>query len=182
MMTPPTNPTRRSLVVRRGIGDVVLTPTITWRSALATSAHTGRSAPSDVDDLDSTPGGSGELLDITAVGRDHYRATTNGRLDHRRVDRTDGIGNRSTKHPSALGMISGERFDLAAIEEPGQVGLTTPTPRLDNTTSRHDRQNTTLHRSRMKCPHPSIVPLRSDQSARVVHDTERQTPSATRSH
>lgn len=42
------------------------------------SAPSGSSAPSDVDDLDSTPSGSGELLDVAAVGRDDCRAAANG--------------------------------------------------------------------------------------------------------
>ena len=47
-------------------------------SARRCPAPIGNSAPSDVDDLDSTPGGSGELLDVAAVRRDDCRAAANG--------------------------------------------------------------------------------------------------------
>jgi len=119
--------------------DQQIRPILTSQMRCPSRRSAVRVASSEVDDLYSTTGGDGEMFDVAAVGRDDCGTPANGRLDHRGVDRTDDIGQRSTQSSCALGRISRQRFDLATIEQPGQTGLTPPTPCLDDATGRNDR-------------------------------------------
>jgi hypothetical protein len=76
----------------------------------------GSGALSDVDDLNSTPGGNGELFDVIAVGRHDGGAAAHGCLDHRGVDWTDDVGKRPAQCAGAPGRLSRQSFDLATIK------------------------------------------------------------------
>ena len=106
-------------------------------------------------------------------------------LGHRRVHRARVLGvtrvrrAAAEQRPGRLGRSLVERVDLAAAQQPAEVGLPRGPLDLDEDTSRHHRPDTAHQRSLMDEPHPALAAFRGDERSRVVGESahwSRPTP------